>query len=104
VLRGVPVRVSGLDEPTGNVTLDEVVVALRDHAGIRTSVDERALSDISKLVEVFSGRRVPANKPIVGENVFTQTAGIHADGDMKGHLYESRLTPARFRETRPVWI
>ncbi len=98
--RGVHVTVNGMGERAGNVTLDEVVVALRDHAGIRTSVDERALSDISKLVEVFSGRRVPANKPIVGENVFTQTAGIHADGDMKGNLYESRLTPARFGQHR----
>jgi D-citramalate synthase len=43
---------------------------------------------------------VPANKPISGENVFTQTAGIHADGDMKGNLYESRLTPARFGQHR----
>jgi (R)-citramalate synthase len=98
--RGVHVTVNGMGERAGNVTLDEVVVALRDHAGIRTGVDERALSDISKLVEVFSGRRVPANKPIVGENVFTQTAGIHADGDMKGNLYESRLTPVRFGQHR----
>ncbi len=97
---GVHVTVNGMGERAGNVTLDEVVVALRDHAGIRTSVDERSLSVVSKLVEVFSGRRVPANKPIVGENVFTQTAGIHADGDMKGNLYESRLTPARFGQHR----
>ena len=97
---GVHVTVNGMGERAGNVTLDEVVVALRDHTDIRTSVDERALLDVSKLVEVFSGRRVPANKPIVGENVFTQTAGIHADGDMKGNLYESRLTPARFGQHR----
>jgi len=97
---GVHVTVNGMGERAGNVTLDEVVVALREHAGIRTAVDERSLSEVSKLVEVFSGRRVPANKPIVGENVFTQTAGIHADGDMKGNLYESRLTPARFGQHR----
>ena len=99
-VHGVHVTVNGMGERAGNVTLDEVVVALRDHAGLRTNVDERALADISKLVEVFSGRRVPANKPISGENVFTQTAGIHADGDMKGNLYESRLTPARFGRHR----
>ena len=99
-VHGVHVTVNGMGERAGNVTLDEVVVALRDHAGIQTRVDERALWDVSKLVEVFSGRRVPANKPIVGENVFTQTAGIHADGDMKGNLYESRLTPARFGQHR----
>jgi D-citramalate synthase len=99
-VHGVHVTVNGMGERAGNTTLDEVVVALRDHAQVRTGVDERALAGISKLVEVFSGRRVPANKPISGENVFTQTAGIHADGDMKGNLYESRLTPARFGRHR----
>jgi D-citramalate synthase len=90
---GVHVTVNGMGERAGNVTLDEVVVALRDHAGIRTSVDERALLEVSRLVEVFSGRRVPPNKPIVGENVFTQTAGIHADGDMKGRRRRRRTGP-----------
>jgi D-citramalate synthase len=33
-------------------------------------------------------------------NVFTQTAGIHADGDSKANLYESRLIPARFNRRR----
>lgn len=97
---GIHVTVNGMGERAGNTTLDEVVVALRDHAGVRTSVDERALTEISKLVEVFSGRRISVNKPITGENVFTHAAGIHADGDMKGNLYESRLTPARFGQHR----
>src|SRR5439155_8039002 len=69
---------------------------LRDHGRIGTRVSERSLADISNLVEVFSGRRIAVNKPIVGEHVFTQAAGIHADGDMKGHLYETRLGPSRF--------
>jgi D-citramalate synthase len=98
--RGVHVTVNGMGERAGNSTLDEVVVALRDHANVRTGVDERALTEISKLVEVFSGRRVAANKPITGENVFTQAAGIHADGDRKGRLYESRLKPSRFGQSR----
>src|SRR5439155_17676183 len=65
---GVHVTVNGMGERAGNDTLDEVVVALRDHSGLRTGVDERALADISKLVEVCSGRRVPPNKPICGEH------------------------------------
>jgi D-citramalate synthase len=85
-----------MGERAGNAPLDEVVVALRDHAGFETRVSERALADISQLVALFSGRRIAVNKPIVGGNVFTQAAGIHADGDLKGRLYESRLGPARF--------
>jgi D-citramalate synthase len=51
-------------------------------------------------VETFSGFRVPVNKPVVGENVFTQTAGIHADGDKKNKLYFSDLMPERFGRQR----
>ena len=94
--RGVHVTVNGMGERAGNTPLDEVVVSLRDHGELRTHVKERALAEVSQLVEVFSGRRIAVNKPIVGENVFTQAAGIHADGDMKGRLYESKLRPSRF--------
>ncbi|MEZ5501156.1 MAG: hypothetical protein R3E50_00325 [Halioglobus sp.] len=55
---------------------------------------------LSAMVESFSGKRVPANAPIVGTDVFTQTAGIHADGDQKGDLYKTRLSPERFSRTR----
>ena len=94
--RGVHCTVNGMGERAGNTPLDEVVVSLRDHGGLRTNVNERALAGVSQLVENFSGRRVAVNKPIVGENVFTQAAGVHADGDRKGRLYESRLRPSRF--------
>jgi (R)-citramalate synthase len=43
---------------------------------------------------------VPNNKPVVGEHVFTQTCGVHADGDNKGNLYHNDLMPERFGRTR----
>ena len=36
----------------------------------------------------------------MGENVFTQTAGIHADGDKKNNLYFNDLMPERFGRER----
>jgi D-citramalate synthase len=63
-------------------------------------VVETSLYRVSKLVEAFSGFRIPVNKPVVGENVFTQTAGIHADGDKKNKLYFSDLMPERFGRQR----
>lgn len=101
--RGVHTSVNGMGERCGNTSLAEVVAALNDHAGGPgriTSVDESRLAAISKLVETFSGKDVAANTPIVGRDVFTQTAGIHADGDAKGDLYSSRLAPARFGKQR----
>ena len=67
---------------------------------IEIGVNETFLYTISKLVETFSGVMIPSNKPVVGANVFTQTAGIHADGDNKNNLYFSELMPERFGRTR----
>jgi len=99
-VRCVHVTVNGLGERAGNASLDEVVTVLKDKTFFKTGVEEKALSKLSKMVETFSGKRVAANKPIVGENVFTQTAGIHADGDKKGNLYANKLLPERFGRER----
>ena len=92
--------VNGMGERAGNTPLDEAVVGIHDFLDLRTRIDETKLITASERVEVFSGRRVAFNKPIVGHNVFTQTAGIHADGDHKGDLYASRLSPERFARRR----
>jgi D-citramalate synthase len=98
--RGVHTSVNGLGERAGNARLAEAVAVLHDHGGYRTGVHEERLVGVSRLVELASGKEVAANTPIVGGDVFTQTAGIHADGDAKGDLYESRLAPARFGRKR----
>ncbi len=98
--KGVHCTVNCLGERAGNASLAEVVVVLKDKLGINLKVDESQLVRISDMVERFSGKRVAANAPIVGADVFTQTAGIHADGDHKGGLYESRLSPERFGRVR----
>ena len=98
--KGVHVTVNSLGERTGNVDLAQIVVTINDHTDFSTKVDEKKLKEISQLVETFSGKRVAWNTPIVGNDVFTQTAGIHADGDKKGDLYASALTPKRFARDR----
>lgn len=65
-----------------------------------TNIDESRLNDVSRVVESYSGIVIPANKPIVGENVFTQVAGVHADGDNKNNLYCNDLLPERFGRKR----
>ncbi len=98
--RGIHTSVNAMGERSGNTSLAEVVSALHDHTDMRTGVAENRLSSISQMVATFSGKEVAANTPIVGKDVFTQTAGIHADGDAKGDLYASRLAPARFGRVR----
>lgn len=98
--RGAHTTVNGLGERAGNAPLASVVAAINDHLKVECKVKESALNKVSRMVETFSTMRIPENKPIVGENVFTQTCGVHADGDKKGGLYESELTPARFGRLR----
>ena len=92
--------VNCLGERAGNVSLAELAVVLKDKMGIKTAIDETHLAAVSKLVESFSGKWLSDNAPIIGEDVFTQTSGIHADGDVKGGLYETQLSPERFDRRR----
>jgi len=92
--------VNCLGERAGNASLAEVAVNLRDQLGLDIGIDESHLVQVSELVQYFSGKRTADNAPIVGEDVFTQTAGIHADGDKKGSLYHTRLSPERFSRRR----
>ncbi len=85
-----------LGERAGNASLAEIAVVLKDKMGMELSIDETHIVGVSQMVESFSGKYVAANAPILGSDVFTQTAGIHADGDKKGDLYVSRLHPQRF--------
>ncbi len=98
---GLHLTVNGMGERAGNAPLASAIAVLNDFIpDVKTSVNEKSLYSISKMVESFSGIRVPTNKPVVGENVFTQTAGIHADGDKKNKLYFSDLMPERFGRQR----
>ncbi|MCQ2607694.1 MAG: 2-isopropylmalate synthase [Bacteroidales bacterium] len=97
---GVHTSVNGLGERAGNTALSTIVPCILDHLNLETTVQEIYLNKISKIVETISGIRVASNMPIIGENVFTQTAGVHADGDKKGNLYCNELMPERFGRVR----
>ncbi|MBU2913154.1 MULTISPECIES: alpha-isopropylmalate synthase regulatory domain-containing protein [Reichenbachiella] len=96
---GVHTTLNGLGERAGNVPLSSVIGIVKDHLGYEMKVDESKLYQTCKLVESFSGIRIPANKPLIGEFVFTQTSGIHADGDNKDNLYQNSINPERFGRT-----
>lgn len=100
-VKGLHLTVNGMGERAGNAPLASTIAVLNDYVkDVKTSVVEKSLYSVSKLVETFSGFRISVNKPVVGENVFTQTAGIHADGDKKNNLYFNELMPERFGRQR----
>lgn len=99
-VRGLHTTINGLGERAGNAPLSSVQAILKDHFHAITNIDESRLNEVSRLVESYSGVSIPANKPIVGESVFTQVAGVHADGDNKNNLYCNDLLPERFGRVR----
>ncbi len=99
-IRSIHTTVNGLGERAGNAPLSSVIATIRDHLKMEINVNESQLNKVSKLVELSSGIRIPANKPLIGEFVFTQCSGIHADGDNKNNLYFNDLLPERFGRTR----
>ena len=98
--KGLHVTVNGLGERCGNAPLASVQAILKDQFHAKTNINENQLNDISRMVESFSGIAVAPNQPIVGEHVFTQVAGVHADGDTKDKLYYNELIPERFGRKR----
>ena len=81
--KGLHVTVNGLGERCGNAPLASVQVILKDMFHAHTNIHEEMLNDVSRLVEGYSGIAVAPNTPVVGRYVFTQVAGVHADGDNK---------------------
>jgi D-citramalate synthase len=99
-ITGVHTTVNGLGERAGNAPLASVIAMLHDQLHIQTNIVEDNLNRVSRIVESYSGIRIPNNKPVIGDSVFTQCAGIHADGDNKNNLYYNDLLPERFGRAR----
>ncbi|GHT55168.1 2-isopropylmalate synthase [Bacteroidia bacterium] len=99
-VQGIHTTVNGLGERAGNAPLASVIAMLHDQMELKTNIAEEQLNTVSRIVESYSGVRIPNNKPVIGESVFTQCAGIHADGDNKNNLYYNDLLPERFGRAR----
>ncbi|MBQ7495779.1 MAG: 2-isopropylmalate synthase [Bacteroidaceae bacterium] len=98
--RGLHTAINGLGERAGNAPLASVQAILKDHFNALTHVNEVELNKVAHMVESYSGIAIPPNKPITGSAVFTQVAGVHADGDKKQGLYQNALKPERFGRRR----
>jgi len=99
-ITGIHTTINGLGERAGNAPLASVIAVLHDQLDVKTNVIEHELNMVSHIVESYSDIRIPNNKPVIGDSVFTQCAGIHADGDNKNNLYYNNLLPERFDRLR----
>ena len=99
-VHGIHTTINGLGERAGNAPLSSVIAVLNDQIKTPNGVVERRINHVSRVVETYTGVHIPANKPVVGENVFTQCAGFNADGDNEDNLYYNDLLPERFGRVR----
>ncbi len=98
---GIHTTVNSLGERTGNASLIEITVVLKDLYDIDLKLEESKYQETSDLVAGLSGKKPSYNIPIIGKNVRTQTCGVHADGDKKAELYKTPLTfPGRFSKEK----
>jgi len=78
----VHTTVNGIGERAGNASLEEVLLGLFVHFGIKKYKLE-LLCELSKMVERFSGMKVAPNKAVVGSNAFTHESGIHVSAVLR---------------------
>ena len=81
VLAGAEVvhtTVNAIGERSGNASFEELAAALEMLYGIKTGINFKKLRELSKLVEEASQIKMPPQKPIVGDNIFTTESGIIA--------------------------
>jgi isopropylmalate/homocitrate/citramalate synthase len=81
VMSGVEIvhtTVNAIGERMGNASLEETAMALKLLYGVETGVKLEKLYGLSKLLEELSLVKMPPNKPIVGDGIFTTESGIIA--------------------------
>jgi len=73
----VATTVNGIGERSGNVPLEQIVVAFEVMYGLDTGVDTTKLSALCRKVSELSGIPISPNAPWSGDNVFRHESGIH---------------------------
>lgn len=73
----VDCTINGLGDRAGNVALAELIVLLEGFYDFHTGVDVKRMMEVAQFGERISGIKTPANKPLVGEHVFSDESELH---------------------------
>lgn len=74
----VHVSVNGIGERTGNASLEQTVMALKQLYGVESNIRYEKLRKVSKGIAEFARVYPPPQAPIVGDGIFTIESGIVA--------------------------
>lgn len=85
--------VIGIGERAGNASFEQVLMSLVRLLGVKKEINSNALKSLIKTVSSASNRRVDANLPIIGKNIFCHESGIHVNGMMKSKTAYEPFNP-----------
>jgi homocitrate synthase NifV len=90
----VDTTVTGIGERAGNAAMEEVVLSLLSIYGVQSRINIKGFDKLSRFVSNAAGRKIPPDKPIVGEACFLHESGIHQDGIIKSPSTYEPFSPA----------
>lgn len=90
----VDTTVTGIGERAGNAAMEEVILSLLRIYGVESKINIKGFNKLSRFVSNAAGRKIPPDKPIIGEACFLHESGIHQDGIIKNPSTYEPFNPA----------
>ncbi|MFH1188874.1 MAG: 2-isopropylmalate synthase [bacterium] len=94
--RQVECTINGIGERSGNTHFAEVVMALltrQDYFGLNVDINTTQIGPTARLLSAIIQKPIPDTLPIVGQNVFAHSSGIHQDGVQKDRRTYEIISP-----------
>ena len=88
----------------GYAVLEEILMATKVIMHKKINVDLSILPEVTLLYETITKRKVTYNKPVLGDNIFSVEAGIHADGIHKNPLTYEPYDPGVVGKVRKIVV
>lgn len=98
----VATTVGGIGERAGNVSLEQLVVALKVLYNYDMGIDTTGLKELFDLVHKHSGVPISPNQPILGDNMFTHESGMHIAAILRQPATYECIPPALVGQSRKL--
>ena len=73
----------GIGERAGNTPIEELIMIFNKKYKNHININAHKFLYVSKRISEILNYKIPDNKPIIGNNIFTHESGIHQDGIIK---------------------
>ncbi|MCX8173582.1 MAG: homoaconitate hydratase [Thermoplasmata archaeon] len=98
------VTVMGIGERTGNLSLEQFVMAAKYMRGVETGIDPSKLQKVAEVVSTHTKLPINKNQPWIGENIFTHASGIHAIAVLENPFTYEPVSPSVLAKERRILL